>query len=219
MPEAVGLHLVVADLADDLRSDGGPVQLLPAAPTALSTRGPPDTEMGLMGTGAGLDERREPLLEILLQRAGDAGGMTDKVERAVIVLQAWPERRRAWPPGGGSLLPRSLGVGAGPAQAPPPRFGMGQRQADVSVRRKLKGADRTGSGTHDGGRTGQCNGPAASKAKYCSPQAAWGRRVSPATPATPPDKRVRIRRFEELRSRAEPREPKVGEELVRQSGV
>jgi hypothetical protein len=48
----------------------------------------------------------------------------------------------------------------------------------------------------------------------CNLSIGIGRRVSPATPATPPDKRVRIRRFAELRSRGKPGKTQLVEALV-----
>src|SRR5207342_400083 len=58
VPEAVPLELVVAHLADELRSDRVPVELLAARPAALATRDP------LVADHALLLQLRELLLEL-----------------------------------------------------------------------------------------------------------------------------------------------------------
>src|SRR5438477_1106997 len=89
VPEAIGFHLVVADLAHDLGADLDPFEVFPLGPTAHPAGHAAVTQV------AGLDERRQPLLEVLLQVAGDPRGVADEIERAVIAIEAEQKARDA----------------------------------------------------------------------------------------------------------------------------
>src|SRR5947208_14283770 len=82
VPEAVLLQLVVAHLADELRLDRVPVELLAAGPAALPSRDP------FAADRTGSPQLRQLLLELAADRRREAGTVADEVEPTLRVEEA-----------------------------------------------------------------------------------------------------------------------------------
>src|SRR5437667_50739 len=87
VPEAVLLQLVVAHLADELRLDRVPVELLAPRPAALASRD------SVAADRTGRPQLRQLLLELAPHRRRKAGAVADEVEPALSVVEAEQERR------------------------------------------------------------------------------------------------------------------------------
>ena len=87
MPEAVLLQLVVAHLADELRLDRVPVELLAARPAALASRD------SVAADRAGRPQFRELLLELAANSRRETGTVPDEIEPALWIVEAEQECR------------------------------------------------------------------------------------------------------------------------------
>src|SRR6185312_8543977 len=90
VPEAILFELVVAHLADELRLDRVPVELLAACPAALAAGHPVAADRSPSA------QLRKLFFELAPHRCGETGAVPDEVEPALLVIE--PEQQRGDPP-------------------------------------------------------------------------------------------------------------------------